>query len=143
MKRVVVSGYFNPLHVGHLRFLKAASELGDNIGVVADNLIVIVNNDKQVALKGSTPFMNEDDRVRIIRSLQVVDWVVLSIDNDLSVCETLRSLKPDIFANGGDRTRDNIPEAKVCEELGIEMVFGVGGDKIESSSELLKRVRNG
>ncbi|MCW4050688.1 MAG: adenylyltransferase/cytidyltransferase family protein [Candidatus Bathyarchaeota archaeon] len=140
MKRIVVSGYFNPLHVGHLCLLNAASRLGDNIGVVADNLIVIVNNDKQVALKGSTLFMNEDDRVRIMRSLQVVDWVVLSIDNDLSVCETLRSLKPDIFANGGDRTKDNIPETKVCQELGIEMIFGVGGDKVESSSKLLEQV---
>jgi rfaE bifunctional protein nucleotidyltransferase chain/domain len=127
--KVCASGYFNPLHVGHLEYLEKAKALGDW-------LIVIVNSDKQVLLKGSKPFMNQADRVEIIKALECVDQVVLSIDEDKTVCKTLRNLSPDIFAKGGDRTVDNIPEKAVCEELGIKMVFGLG-DKIRSSSELL------
>jgi D-beta-D-heptose 7-phosphate kinase/D-beta-D-heptose 1-phosphate adenosyltransferase len=129
--KVAVSGYFNPLHVGHLRMLKEAKKLGDI-------LVVIVNSDAQVKLKGSVPFMNEKDRMEIIGALKPVDKVILSIDKDKTVCKTLAKIKPDIFANGGDRatTRD-IPEDKICRKLGIKMVFGVGGKKINSSSRLL------
>lgn len=138
MKKVVVSGYFNPLHVGHLEMIKLAKELGDY-------LIVIVNNDKQVELKVSFPFMNEHDRVEIIKNLKHVDEVFLSIDNDKTVCKSLESIKPDIFANGGDRkSLGDVPEYEVCQRLNIEMVDGLG-NKIRASSEILenyKKIKN-
>lgn len=129
---VAVSGYFNPLHVGHLEMIEGAKMLGDH-------LIAIVNNDKQVKLKGSVPFMGEKDRMKIVGALKAVDKVVLSIDRaDTSQCRTLAKVKPNIFANGGDRaTTKDIPEAAICRELGIKMVFGVG-KKIRSSSILIK-----
>jgi len=129
---VAVSGYFNPVHLGHLRMIEEAKKLGDV-------LIAIVNNDRQVKLKGSVPFMNERERMMIVKSFKAVDKVVLSIDKDRTVCKTLARIKPDIFANGGDRasTKD-IPEAKVCRRLGIKMAFGVGGKKTTSSSALIK-----
>lgn len=126
-----MSGYFNPLHVGHLQMIREAKKLGDY-------LVVIVNNNEQVKLKGSIPFMTEQDRAEIVRALKDVDEVFIAIDKDRSVCESLRAVKPDIFANGGDRNAGNIPEAAVCEELGIEIIDNVGGGKIRSSSELLK-----
>jgi D-beta-D-heptose 7-phosphate kinase/D-beta-D-heptose 1-phosphate adenosyltransferase len=132
MKLICASGFFNPLHVGHIRYLQEAKKLGDK-------LIVIVNTDEQVKLKGSFPFMNEEDRLEIVKSLQCVDEAILAIDLDGSVCETLKFLKPNVFAKGGDRTRDNIPEVPVCEALGIEMIFGVGGGKIRASSELINK----
>lgn len=130
-KVVVVSGYFNPLHVGHLHMIQEAKRLGDY-------LVVIVNSDKQVELKGSVPFMTEGDRAEIVAALRDVDEAFVSIDQDRSICESLRAIKPHVFANGGDRNTGNIPEVAVCEELGIEMIDNVGGDKIRSSSELLK-----
>jgi len=133
MKRVVVSGYFNPLHIGHLSYLIEAKKLGDW-------LTVIVNSDKQVALKGSQPFMNELERGLIIMHLKPVDSVIIARDEDGSVCKTLEYLKPDIFAKGGDRTIDNIPERNTCEELGIQMIFNVGGSKIQSSSKLKEKL---
>jgi len=134
LKMVVVSGYWNPLHVGHLEMIEEASKLGDR-------LIVIVNNDEQVKLKGSKPFMTEDDRVAIVSALRDVDGTFLSIDEDLSVCESLIALNPDVFANGGDRHQDEVPESEVCEELGIEMVDGLG-KKIRASSELISNYKN-
>lgn len=130
MKVVCTSGYFNPLHKGHVEYMEKAKALGDK-------LVVIVNNDHQRALKGSKKFMDEQERMIIVRALRCVDEVVLSIDEDSSVCKTLEMIKPDIFAKGGDRFNSEIPEAKVCERLGIEMVDGLGG-KIQSSSWLLK-----
>lgn len=129
MKVVVVSGYFDPIHVGHIEMMKLSKELGDK-------LVVIVNNDHQTALKKGKSFMNENDRVSIIKELGIVDEVFLSIDKDKSVSESLRAIKPDIFANGGDRHVEEVPEAKVCRECGIEMVDGVGA-KIRSSSGLI------
>jgi len=134
---VLTSGYFNPIHIGHIKYLKEAKKLGDM-------LIVIVNNDEQVKLKGRIPFMNEKERMEIISSLKFVDKVVLSIDKDLSVCQTIKKIrkkypkKTMIFANGGDRTKKNIPEKEICEKLGIKMKFGVGGKKIQSSSKLIE-----
>ena len=135
---VAVSGYFNPFHLGHLKMFEQAKKLGDK-------LVVIVNNDKQVKLKGSVPFMNEKDRMRIVKSFKPVDEVFLSIDKEkigkeVPICKSLAKLKPDIFANGGDRssTRE-IPETKVCRRLGIKMIFGVGGKKTTSSSALIKK----
>ena len=127
---VAVSGYFNPLHVGHLEMIEKAKQLGDY-------LVVIVNNDYQVKLKGSVPFMSEEDRVKIISALREVDEVFLSIDQDPTVCQSLTQLKPHIFANGGDRKNINdVPEYSVCQNLNIKMIDGLG-DKIRSSSILI------
>ena len=126
MKVVVVSGYFDPIHVGHLELMEKAKSLGDK-------LIVIVNNDKQVIMKrGKDPFMNENDRKKLIESIKHVDEAFISIDEDRSVCASLRAIKPNIFANGGDRHQGEVPETSVCRELGIEMVDGQG-QKIASS----------
>src|SRR3990167_5645894 len=132
-KIVVVSGYFNPLHSGHIKYFQEAKKLGDK-------LLVIVNNDKQCQLKGNI-FMNEQERMEIIKSLKMVNDVILSIDVDESVCKTLEFLKPHIFANGGDRFSKDIPEYKLCKKMGIKMVFGVGGRKTQSSSNLLHNRR--
>ena len=134
-KTAIVSGYFDPLHVGHIEYFKMAKEL-------ADELIVIVNNREQCLLKKADEFMDEKDRLEIIYHLDMVDEVLLSIDEDKSVCETIKMIhrfKPMdelIFCNGGDRQIDqnNIFEFKVCQELEIPMVDGLG-DKIRSSSE--------
>ena len=128
MKVVATSGYFDPLHVGHLECLEIAAELGDK-------LIVIVNSDLQAKLKKGKSFMNQYDRMKIIASLKCVDEVFLSIDKDKSQCETLKYLKPNIFAKGGDRTSKEIPESEICAELGIKIIDGLG-KKIRSSSEL-------
>lgn len=128
--KVAVSGYFNPLHVGHLEMIEKAKKLGNY-------LIVIVNSDFQVKLKGSFPFMSEKDRVKIVRALKDVDEVFLSIDKDRTVCKSLAKIKPNIFANGGDRKNLNdVPEYDVCQKLKIKMVDGLG-KKIRSSSILI------
>lgn len=133
---VVVSGYFNPIHKGHLEYFNKAKAL-------ADELIVIVNNDHQRELKGSQQFQGEDERVLIVSNIKAVDKTVLSIDADRTVCATLRQVAQDFgnthtlfFANGGDQSNDTIPERSVCREVGIELVDGLG-DKIQSSSWLL------
>lgn len=132
-KTVAVSGYFNPMHVGHLRMFEEAKKLGNH-------LTVIVNNDYQVKLKGSVPFMSLKDRMRLIRGLKCVDNVVASLDTDKTVCETLRQIQPDIFANGGDRkSAKDIPESQVCKEFHIQMIFNVGGKKVRSSSTLISK----
>lgn len=132
MKTVAASGYFDPIHIGHIKYLKDSRKLGDK-------LIVILNNEIQVKMKKGCSFMPLNERIEILRSLRFVDDVVVSIDKDSSVCKTLEMLKPDIFAKGGDRTIDNIPEKATCEKLGIKMVFGVGGGKIQSSSWLINK----
>jgi cytidyltransferase-like protein len=116
-KVACVSGYFDPLHVGHLEYLKKAKKHGIY-------LIVIVNNDAQAALKKGKSFMPEKERVEILKELKCVNQVVLSIDKDRTVCETLRSIqpKPHFFCNGGDQNNESIPEAEVCKELGIELI---------------------
>lgn len=133
---VAVSGFFNPLHVGHLDMIEKAAKLGDK-------LVVIVNNDKQVKLKGSIPFMSELDRVRVISSLRDVDQVFLSIDDyklesgHVPVIKSLSKIKPNIFANGGDRhSLNDVPEYSICQKLGIKMVDGLGR-KIRASSKLI------
>ena len=128
MTVVAVSGYFDPLHVGHLEYLEMAKQLGDK-------LIVIVNSDKQAELKKGKSFMSENDRVEIIGALKCVDEVFLSIDEDKSVCKSLEAIKPDIFANGGDRSLSEIPETAVMEKYNIKMVDGLG-EKIRSSSSI-------
>ncbi|MFA4834118.1 MAG: adenylyltransferase/cytidyltransferase family protein [Patescibacteria group bacterium] len=129
---VAVSGYFNPLHVGHLEMMERAKKLGDR-------LVVIVNNDYQVKLKGSVPFSNQADRLKIVSAIKWVDKVFLSIDKDKTIAKSLAKVKPDIFAKGGDRNADNIPasETEICRELNIKRVDGLG-KKIRSSSILIK-----
>jgi cytidyltransferase-like protein len=131
-KIVCISGYFDPIHVGHLEYIKRSKELGDY-------LIVIVNNDHQAALKKGKSFMPDKERVEIVKAIKYVDQVVLSVDQDRTVRETLKIIepRPHIFANGGDQNNTSIPEAPVCEELGIDLVDGLG-EKIQSSSWLIK-----
>lgn len=136
-KAIIVSGYFNPLHKGHLEYFNNAKAL-------CDELFVIVNSDNQRALKGSKPFQDENERLLIVSNIKAVDKAVLSIDQDRTVCETIRLLANDYradydlaFANGGDQNNDTIPEIPVCKELGVELIDGLG-DKIQSSSWLLK-----
>lgn len=138
MKIVAVSGYFDPLHVGHIELFKLAKALGNK-------LIVIVNNDKQTEMKKGRYFMPAEERKKILEELRCVDGVFISIDEDRTVCKSLKEVHPDIFANGGDRKEQgslkentDIPEAVVCRELGIEMVEGLG-NKIQSSSDLIKK----
>ena len=128
MKVVAVSGYFDPIHVGHLEYLKMAKSLGDK-------LVVIINSDYQAGLKKGKSFMPEQDRLEIVQALRCVDEVFLSIDKDKSVCKSLEYLKPDIFTNGGDRSLEEIPETAVMKKYNIEMVDGLG-EKIRSSSEI-------
>ena len=125
---VAVSGYFDPIHVGHLEYLQLASKLGDK-------LIVIVNNNHQAKLKKGEFFMHEKDRIQIVAALRCVDEVFLSIDTDSSVCKSLEAVKPNIFANGGDRSLDEIPETAVMKKYDIKLVDGLG-NKIRSSSDL-------
>ena len=126
--RVAVSGYFDPIHVGHLEYLRMAKKLGDS-------LVVIVNNNYQCKLKKGKHFMDENDRVEIVKALRFVDEVFLSVDKDKTVCKSLEEIKPDIFANGGDRAKSEVPETPVCKKFNIKMVDGLG-DKIRSSSSL-------
>ena len=137
-KAVIVSGYFNPLHKGHLELFKKAKAKGDE-------LWVIINNDVQRELKGSKAFMEEDERLLIINAIKYVEKALISIDKDKTQCATLAHLadnyKKDYelyFANGGDQNNESIPEANVCEVKGIGLIDGLG-DKIQSSSWLLKK----
>ena len=135
MKVVAISGYFDPIHVGHLEYINMAKKLGDK-------LVVIVNNNYQCELKKGKPFMDEKDRVTIVSNLKNVDEVFLSIDKDKTVCASLEKIKPDIFANGGDRKNYEIPESVICKKYGIKIIDGLG-EKIRSSSDLtgLKEIK--
>ena len=137
-KIIIVSGYFNPLHKGHLEYFIHAKSKGDL-------LFVIVNSDHQRALKGSKEFQIEDERLFIVQHIKEVDQAFLSIDQDRTVCKTLEMLFFQFgethhlaFANGGDQNNDSIPEAPICQALGIELIDGLG-DKIQSSSWLLNK----
>ena len=137
-KAVIVSGYFNPLHKGHLELFEKAKAKGDE-------LWVIVNSDLQRQLKGSKKFMDEDERLLIVSSIYNVDRAIVSIDKDKSQCATLKELAEKhsgdyelYFANGGDQNNDSIPEVSVCKEMGIILIEGLG-NKIQSSSWLLKK----
>ena len=134
-KTIAVSGGFDPVHVGHLDMFEHAKSLVGQAGT----LMVFVNSDDFLVRKKGKPFIPLEERMKIISAFRAVDKVVAVIDTDQTVCETLQKYKPDIFANGGDRTRDNIPEDAVCQKCNITMIFNVGGDKTQSSSELLKK----
>ena len=130
MKLVIVSGYFNPLHGGHLDMMEAAAKLGDR-------LLVVVNNDKQQLLKKGKIILEQENRYRLINALRVVDEVVLSIDTAPPVIDTLEVIARThpydelIFANGGDRSNDKeIPETEICKKYGIRLVFGVGSHDV-------------
>jgi cytidyltransferase-like protein len=136
-KIIIVSGYFNPIHIGHLEYFVYAKSKGDL-------LFVIVNSDHQRALKGSKEFQKEDERLFIVQHIKEVDQAFLSIDQDRTVCKTLEMLFIKFgneyqlaFANGGDQNNNSIPEVPICQALGIELIDGLG-DKIQSSSWLLK-----
>jgi cytidyltransferase-like protein len=136
MKITIVSGYFNPLHKGHIEYFTESKKLGDH-------LFVIVNNDHQRELKGSKEFQDEQERMLIVSSLGVVDKAILSIDKDRTVRETLKLIHQQFgkdyelcFTNGGDQNNQTIPERATCDELGITLVDGLG-EKIQSSSWLL------
>ena len=137
-KGIIVSGYFNPIHKGHIEYFNNAKAL-------ADELFVIVNNDHQRALKGSAAFQQEQERVFIVSNIKSVDHCILSIDQDRTVCKTIEKIAQDFgqeyelnFANGGDQNNNTIPERLICDKMGISLIDGLG-DKIQSSSWLLKK----
>ena len=132
---VAVSGGFDPVHIGHVELFERAKKLGDE-------LVVILNNDNWLKKKKGFVFMPQAERKGILEALRVVDKVVLTNHkpnpDDMSVCDSLRKIKPDMFANGGDRWKHNVPEVNVCQEFKIKTVFNVG-QKIQSSSWLIKK----
>jgi len=128
-KTICVSGGFDPVHIGHLRMIQEAAEYGQ--------VIVIVNSDDWLMRKKGYIFMPFEERCEILRGFAATSETTFVDDTDGTVCEALRRIKPDYFANGGDRKTNNTPEMDVCEELGIEMLWGVGGGKIQSSSTLV------
>jgi D-beta-D-heptose 7-phosphate kinase/D-beta-D-heptose 1-phosphate adenosyltransferase len=137
-KAIIVSGYFNPIHKGHLEYFNNAKAL-------ADELFVIVNSDFQRNLKGSKEFQKEAERLFIVQNIKAVDKAIISVDEDRTVCESIRTIfetygdKYELgFANGGDQDNNSIPEAPICKELNIQLIDGLG-DKIQSSSWLLNK----
>jgi cytidyltransferase-like protein len=136
-KAIIVSGYFNPIHKGHIEYFQNAKSLGNE-------LFVIVNNDLQRELKGSKKFQDENERAFIIENIRLVDKCFISIDKDRTVIETIKKIFVQyskqyelVFANGGDQNNEIIPEKQLCQDLGIELIDGLG-EKIQSSSWLLK-----
>ena len=137
-KAIIVSGYFNPIHKGHLEYF-------NNAKAMADQLFVIVNNDHQRELKGSREFQDENERMIIVSNIKAVDKAILSIDTDRTVCATIKMIAEQFgdefqlgFANGGDQNNESCPERGVCNEFKIELIDGLG-DKIQSSSWLLNK----
>ena len=133
-KTVMVSGGFDPIHVGHVRMIQEAAKHGDGI--------VVANSDAWLERKKGYVFMPWEERAEIILSMRGVLDVLPVDDSDGTVCDALRRYNPGYFANGGDRKQNNTPEMDVCEELGIEMLWEVGGGKIQSSSDLVKNSKN-
>ena len=138
-KAIIVSGYFNPIHKGHLEYF-------NNAKAIADQLFVIVNNDHQRELKGSKEFQDENERMIIVSNIKAVNKAILSIDTDRTVCATIKMIAEQFgnkfelgFANGGDQNNDTIPEKPICEEMDVALIDGLG-DKIQSSSWLLKKL---
>jgi len=138
---VAVSGGFDPIHIGHVRMFNEAKKFGDK-------LVIILNNDNWLRKKKGASFMPDQERKEVIEALGAVDEVILTSHGenpeDMSVCAELEKLRPNVFANGGDRKNENdIPEAVVCRKHGIEMVFNVGkGGKVQSSSWLLEKYKD-
>jgi cytidyltransferase-like protein len=139
LKKVVVAtgGGFDPLHKGHIRLFREAKKLGDV-------LVIMLNSDKQVTKKkGATFYPSQEERKEILESIKYIDKVIIDPGKDVTCEDALRMVKPDILAKGGDRVAGAMPEVelKVCEELGIKIVYNVGGEKVQSSSWLLKRAK--
>ena len=133
-KTIMVSGGFDPVHIGHIRMILDAARHGD--------VIVVANSDDWLFRKKGFVFMEFEQRAEILAAIKGVVKVSGVDDTDGTVCEAIRRLKPDILANGGDRRKHNTPEQAVCEELGVEMLWGIGGeDKANSSSDLVERVK--
>lgn len=137
-KAIIVSGYFNPIHKGHLEYFNNAKAL-------VDELFVIVNSDLQRGLKGSKEFQKEDERLFIVQNIKAVDKAIISVDTDRTVRASIQTLFENYgqeyelgFANGGDQDNNSIPEAPTCNELNIQLIDGLG-DKIQSSSWLLNK----
>jgi len=140
MIRVAVAGGFDPLHIGHLCHLQKAKALGDY-------LIVMVSNDEDMIRKKGYCFMPLEDRIAILKELRCIDEVIATVDDDGTQAKTLKLIKPDILAKGGDRTPDNMPQNEIesCKEIGCKIVYGVGTQLRESSKlveNLLKQVKD-
>ena len=132
---VAVSGAFDPIHVGHIAYIREAAKLGDR-------LVVILNNDIFLLRKKGFVFRPFEDRKEILESIKGVDEVIVSVDDDQTVCKTLELLKPDIFAKGGYRTGpENIPEVETCRALGCQVVTNVGGGKLRADMELDSKIK--
>lgn len=130
---VAVSGGFDPIHVGHIRYIRESARWGD--------VVVILNSDSWLIRKKGYAFMPWEQRAEIIREIRGVRDVIMATDSDNTVCKSLRSLYPDYFAKGGDRTRANTPEQALCKELNIEILWNMGGEKATSSQELVNAIR--
>ena len=130
-RTIIISGGFDPIHVGHIRMIKDAASYGE--------VTAVVNSDDWLMRKKGYVFMPFEERCEVLQAIREVSDTASVDDADNTVCEALRRLKPAMFGNGGDRTDKNTPEQDVCEELGIHMVFGLGGGKVQSSSELVEK----
>jgi len=128
-KIIIISGGLDPIHVGHVKMIQAAAQLGD--------VIVVLNSDAWLKRKKGYVFMPYGERKYLLEQLKGVTEVSAVDDTDGTVCEALQRLKPDMFGNGGDRTSANTPEAALCQKLNIEMIWNLGGKKIQSSSGLI------
>jgi len=132
---IMVSGGFDPVHAGHIRMIRHAAEFGD--------VIIIANSDDWLWRKKGFVFMEYERRIEILDAIKGVILVDSVDDSDGTVCEAIRRLKPTYFANGGDRGKTNTPEQTVCEELGVKLLWGIGGEeKLQSSSDLAKKARD-
>jgi len=132
-KVVAVSGGFDPVHIGHVRMIQDAATHGD--------VVIIANSDEWLKRKKGYVFMSWEDRAEILESIKGVIKVVSVDDSDDTVCEALSRIKPDAFANGGDRKKGNTPEMDICESLGIELLWNAGGKKIRSSSNIINEIK--
>lgn len=133
MSTIALSGGFDPIHVGHIRMIRdAARDFGQ--------VVIILNSDAWLERKKGFVFMPWEQRKEILASIKGVDLVVAVDDSDGSVCSALGVIRPDYFGNGGDRTDRNTPEKELCEDLGVECIWGLGGGKVQSSSELIRNV---
>ena len=133
-KMILVSGGFDPPHIGHVRMFKEAAKWGD--------VVVAINSDDWLKRKKGYVFMTWEERAEIIREFASVDVVIAFDDSDNTACAAITKVRPDAFANGGDRKKDNTPEMDLCDELGIQMLWGIGGkDKPQSSSWLVNKLR--